>query len=417
MAHSDALATKWFGGGWPDVRVACLWLPHLPLRVEVLRTPALDGRPLVLGSAPGERKEVRLCSPEAEAAGLRPGLPLQEVLALCREAVVVTPDPVRVARLLDDVVAGLQKVAPAIECDEQDQIFVDLAGLRALFHGDLAAIDQAMRAQVPALLRPRIGFADGKYAAAVAARRAKPGGSRVVPRRSTQAFLAPLAVAYLPLGADAQRRLELLGLRTVGDFATLPLHAAQAQFGPSGARAWQLAHGKDREPIVARGTVSSVQSSLRTDDGWTSEPALLAALDVLLARVFADPALAGRAARQARLRALLTDGSSWERLYTFKEALASRELARLQLRAKLALPGGLPPSPVEELSLELLGLGGEAARQGALFVERAEQRAQVQEAVRQLRARFGRVLLYHARRVDPWSRFPERRWRRVPCDS
>ena len=34
---------------WPDVRVACVWLPQLPLRVAVLQHPAWDGRPLVLG--------------------------------------------------------------------------------------------------------------------------------------------------------------------------------------------------------------------------------------------------------------------------------------------------------------------------------------------------------------------------------
>jgi len=56
---------------WPDVRVACVWIAQLPLRVEILRHPAWDGRPLVLGGAPGERKVVQLCSPEAEAAGVR----------------------------------------------------------------------------------------------------------------------------------------------------------------------------------------------------------------------------------------------------------------------------------------------------------------------------------------------------------
>ena len=35
--------------------------------------------------------------------------------------------------------------------------------------------------------------------------------------------------------------------------------------------------------------------------------------------------LRSRSVRQARLRALLSDGTSWERLITFKEALASRD--------------------------------------------------------------------------------------------
>src|SRR5947209_20001268 len=95
--------------------VACVWLPQLPLRVEVLRRPAWDGRPLVLGGGPGERKVVQLCSPEAEAEGVRPGLPLREVVGVCPEAIVLQPDPVRVAAVVDQVVAALQQVSPIVE--------------------------------------------------------------------------------------------------------------------------------------------------------------------------------------------------------------------------------------------------------------------------------------------------------------
>src|SRR5919198_2336553 len=96
---------------WPDVRVVCVWIAQLPLRVEILRHPGWDGRPLVLGGAPGERKVVQLCSPEAEAAGVRPGLPLREVVPLCPEAGLPPPDPVRVAVVLDQLVANLQQVS------------------------------------------------------------------------------------------------------------------------------------------------------------------------------------------------------------------------------------------------------------------------------------------------------------------
>jgi nucleotidyltransferase/DNA polymerase involved in DNA repair len=100
---------------WPDVRVACVWIAQLPLRVEILRHPAWDGRPLVLGGAPGERKVVQLASPEAEAAGIKPGLPLREVVPLCPEAIVLQPDPVRTAAVLESITAALQRVSPAVE--------------------------------------------------------------------------------------------------------------------------------------------------------------------------------------------------------------------------------------------------------------------------------------------------------------
>ncbi len=400
---------------WPDARAACVWLPQLPLRVEVLRRPLLDGRPLVLGGAPGERKVVALCSPEAERAGVRVGLPLREVIPLCRDAVILQPDPVRVAAALEEVLAGLQRVGPSVEVDGE-RVFLDLRGLKRLYGGDLAALERAIRAAVPSLLRPRIGVANGKFAASVAARVAPPAGMSVVPARETAAFLATLPVGYLPLAPEALQRLEWLGLRMVGDLARLPFGAVQAQFGPLGARAWRLARGQDDEPIVPCRCDPSVQASLRFDDPLASVEAVGLALDHLLARVFAHPALQGRSVRQVRLRALLWDGTSWERLFTFKEAISTREAARRAVKSKLELPNGLPPAPIEELALELMGLGGEAAKQASLFSTHAQQLGQIAEAARQLRARYGSVPLYHAVEVEPWSRIPERRWALMTCD-
>src|SRR4029077_19126188 len=159
---------------WPNVRVACVWIAQLPLRVEVLRHPAWDGRPLVLGGAPGERKVVHLCSPEAEAAGIRPGLLLREVVPLCPEAIVLQPDPVRVAGVLDEIVAELQRVSPAVELGADGAVFLDLRGLRDLYGGDVHAVERAVRQAVPALLRPRLGRARGKVVAEIAARVAPP---------------------------------------------------------------------------------------------------------------------------------------------------------------------------------------------------------------------------------------------------
>src|SRR6202171_4214076 len=170
---------------WPNVRVACVWIAQLPLRVEVLRHPAWDGRPLVLGGAPGERKVVQLCSPEAGAAGVRPGLLLREVVPLCPEAIVLQPDPVRTAGVLETVLAELQRVSPAVEPGEDGYLYIDLRGLQAMY-GELSRVEEPTRAAVPPLLRPRLGFAAGKFTAAVAARMASPAESRTVPASATE---------------------------------------------------------------------------------------------------------------------------------------------------------------------------------------------------------------------------------------
>jgi DNA polymerase-4/protein ImuB len=403
---------------WPAVRVACVWIAELPLRGEILRHPAWDGRPLVLGGAPGERKVVQLCSPEAEAAGIRPGLPLREVVPLCPEAIVLQPDPVRTASVLESLLASLQQVSPSVETAEDGYLFLDLKGLQSLY-GNVQRLADAICSNVPTLLRPRLGIGNGKFAAAVAARTTTPGETHVIAADETRRFLASLSVDHLTmLEPDVLQRLKLLGLHTIGDLATLPLGAVQAEFGPPGAYAWRLAHGQDRDPVVARPVAPSVQAGLRFDDPLASVESIVAAIDQLLAQNFAHPALQGRSVRQVRLRALLSDGTSWERQYTFKEALSTRDAARRAIKSKLDLPNGLPPAPVEELALELLGLGGEAARQPGLFVARARQLAEIADAARQLRARYGRVPLYHAIEIEPWSRIPERRWAlvQVACD-
>jgi nucleotidyltransferase/DNA polymerase involved in DNA repair len=202
----------------------------------------------------------------------------------------------------------------------------------------------------------------------------------------------------------------------MGDLAALPLGAVQAEFGAAGGRAWRLARGEDDAPVIARSVQPTVHASLRFDQPLGSVDAVLVSVRHLLMRAFVQPVLRSRAVRQARLRALLSDHTSWERLITFKEALASRETTYAALKAKLELPKGLPTAPIEELALELLGLSGEAARQPSLFLDRTRQLAPIVEAGRQLRARYGQIPLYHALEVEPWSRIPERRWALVPFE-
>src|SRR5918995_1470839 len=340
------------GGG--TVSIACLVIPHFALRVALLDRPELDGAPLVLGPAPGGRPIVTDVTPEAAAHGVRIGLGLREALALCPEAVILPPHPVHESAAAERIVAGLEMLSPAVEGDARQAgcYVVDLTGLeRRLGPPQLAT--ERLLATVPALFRPRAGVAPNKFTARVAAYGATPGTVVVVEPTAIRSFLATAPVSLLPLAPDKRRRLERLGLRTLGDLADLSPAAVQARFGAEGRRAWELARGNDREPVRARQQPETLSESLTLPAPATSRETLLIAITRLALRAFDRAALRNRHVRQARLRASLEDGQAWESGTTLRDPGGRKHLIEaLGYRVQtLTLPG-----PVVALTLELSGL-------------------------------------------------------------
>ena len=387
--------------------IACVLIPHFALRALMLERPDLDGAPLVLGPPPGGRPVVHDATPEAAAHGIRPGLGLREVVALCPDAVVVAPHPLREAATLERILAALEEASPAVEPDPERPgcCYVDLGGLERRL-GPPPAAAARLLAAVPPVLRPRVGVAPSKFVARVAAARADPGATLVVDPARVSAFLAPEPVACLPLPPEALRRLERLGLRTLGDLAVLPGPAVQARLGTAGRRAWQLAAGRDGEPVRPRPRPETVIETIELPVPATGREALLVALTRLALRAFDRPDLRDRHVRQARLRASLEGGGSWEQVATLREPGGRRRVIEaLGYRLQAAtLPG-----PVETLTLLLSGPIAVTGRQELLPGLRSRRPRQLAEAGRQLKHRSGTSGLYRVVEVEPWSRIPERR--------
>ncbi len=389
--------------------VACVSVPHFALRVALLERPDLDGAPLVLGTPPGSRPLVLDATPEAAARGIRPGLGLREVPALCPDATILPPHPAREAAAADRVLAGLATLSPAVEPDAERPgcWYVDLRGSERLL-GPAAVAAEGLLATVPPLFRPRVGVGPGKFAARVAAASAGAGQVRVAPDDGdgVAAFLAPAPVALLPLPPETVRRLERLGLRTLGDLAALPPAAARARFGAEGGRARDLAAGIDRDRVRPLPPPEVVSVALELPAPATTRELLVLAIQRLAARAFARPDLDGRHVRQARLLAALEGGGSWEVLATLREPGGQE---RVERALGYRLDGVELPGPVERLALDLVAPIDAAGRQEGLPGFRARRPRELVEAARQLAQRFGSSGLYRAVEVEPWSRIPERR--------
>lgn len=388
-------------------QVACILLPHFALQVERLRRPELEGKPLVLGAAPGEPPLVQDCSYEAEDCGIRPGMPIRQVLGACRDAIMLAPNPAYYIRLFERLRVAWEGISPVVEAAELGCAYLDLAGLEPVYPTTQNLLD-AILAVTPAKLKPRVGIGPGKFVARMAAMEAAPGRPKVVDPKAAAAFLAPLPVSRLPIPGEAVHRLEVMGLGQIGRVAVLPLSAVQAQFGEHGRRLWELAGGQDREPVVARHLQQQVREVLTFPAPVADLQVLQVALRQLIARLLGRPDMRGKGVRSLRLAVGLEGERSWERVITLKEA--SGEAERLRLTLSPQLEGLELPAPAESMTLEVLQAGQANQKQVTLDAVAEERRGRLAEAARQLQARYGKSPLFQVVSLEPWSRIPERRY-------
>jgi DNA polymerase-4/protein ImuB len=392
--------------------LACLLIPNFALRLAVLEQPALDGLPLVLTAPSMTRPLVADASPEAVERGIRIGMPLREVNAVCPLAVFIPANPVRDALAFERILSQLETVSPALEPVEPGRCYVDIAGLERHYPSP-PAIAEALLAAISPVLRPRAGLAPTRFSAWVAARMAKPGTVQTIVSEAIVETLGPLPVAWLPLEPNTLLKLDRLGLRTLAELRNLPATALQARFGPAGREAHACASGQDEARVYPRKLVETVREEFRMPAPMASRDMLLLAIRQLVIRAFNRSALKHRHIRQARIRIAIEGGQSWERELTFREPVGSQRLIEI-LRSRLQaieLPG-----PAETIHLDLLGIISEIAVQELIPLLRPKQDRPLIDAARQLKQRYGESPLAHVVEVEPWSRIPERRFALISYD-
>lgn len=318
------------------MRIASIYLPSFPLQAALATAaPAAAASPIaVIGGS-----VVAACSRAAWAQGVRPGMVVSIARSHCADLVCLVRDPAGEAELVRTLADALLAIAPSVDLGgavrgrERSQswsLFVEVpAGKRgAAFGARVVEIAAGLG------LKARVGIADDRFTAAVAASHGGkgPGDKResdrdadgavtCVPRGGAAAFLAPLPLGLLDLPAEVLHMLEALGVKTLGAFAELP--------PPSVARAWDadlqaLARGDGGDGWDAYRPGPRITD--RADLGGGVGPALQHLAERLAAR------LSGRAAARAEAELRLgtaTGGPTVTLTAPFEADAIADELARV----------------------------------------------------------------------------------------
>ena len=387
-------------------------VPRLALLVALLRARRPLDAPVALGPEPGGPQVVGLCTPAAEACGVRPGLRVGEALARCPGLDLVVADPGAAADASERTLERLEAAGFAVEPMGIDTAVFDARGTLRL-HGGIEGVMRRVRTALPVGAGGRVGAAPSLFAAVQAAHEAAPGRPLILAPGEVAGFLAPLPAARLPLTPDLVAALQDLGLRTMGQVADLPRVAALDRLGFPGLAAWRLARGEaDRAPRP-RTPPRPLRAGVDFPEPVAARPALDAAARLLLGELAAAARGRGAALRTLTMRARLADGGSWMRDLALREATSDPERLALAVLPRLGEISG----PVTEL-----WIGGDAS--GALGGHQLtaipspsrERRTRAGEAVRQVRAAQGQEAMLRIVEIEPWSRLPERRWALTPYE-
>jgi DNA polymerase-4 len=373
--------------------------------VEQLADPSLRGRPVVVGGL-GNRGVVAAASYEAREYGVHSAMPMARARRACPHAAFLAPRFDAYADASRRVMEVLRAYTPLVEPIAFDEAFLDVAGARRA-HGPGQDVAAAIRARVrdETGLVASVGVATTKLLAKLASDSAKPDGLLVVETGTELAFLHPLPVQRLwGVGPATRRRLEQLGVHTVGELAALPETALTAALGDANGRHLHaLSHNRDPRPVEPARATKSVghEETFATD--LTDRTVLRREVGRMSERVAQRLRTAGLAARTVQLKVRYGDFRTITRSHTWP---APSDLARDIGAAARALLDGVDVAPgIRLLGVSAQQLGSAHGVQGSLPFDQAgpdapaDDRA-LEHAVDGVRARFGDDALGPAALLD-----------------
>jgi len=181
--------------------------------------PELKGKPVITGK---ERGIVAAMSYEAKNRGVKRAMRLFEVKKVCPDAVILPSDYESYSLFSMRMFEILRRFSPDVEEYSIDEAFVDLTGLRRMYHGSYGTIAEKIQQtiQTELDLSVSVGVSLSKVLAKIGSKNNKPHGLTLIPGREIHTYLGKLPVESVwGIGANTAAYLGKFGIRTALDFA------------------------------------------------------------------------------------------------------------------------------------------------------------------------------------------------------
>jgi len=221
-------------------------------QVEQRDNPMYKNKPLIVGG-PLNRGVISSASYEARKYGLHAGMPLTKAKRLCSDGIFV---PVNMEKYLKES-ANIREIffqyTPVVEIVGCDEGFLDVTGCEKLF-GSALEIAKKIKGKIyeKTNLTSSAGIGPNKFLAKLASSIGKPNGLTVLEdKKRVIEKIKLLPISYLwGVGRVTGQDLRSMGVKTIGDIASMPVDILKAKFGEIGEIMHNMANGIDNRKVI-----------------------------------------------------------------------------------------------------------------------------------------------------------------------
>ena len=245
--------------------------------VEMQRHPKLRNKPLaVCGSVEDRHGIVLTANYLAKPRGVKTGMAIWQAKQVCPELEVLPPDMAEYIRFSQMAREIYEDYSDLIEPFGLDENWVDVTGSVGLFGNAMTiAREISERIKFELGITVSIGVANNKITAKLGSDYRKPDAITRIERDNYKEIVYPLPVEdLLYVGPATRRKLNQMGVFTIGELAELPLDILTSRFGKLGRVLAIFAQGNDISPVKHTDhnvVIKSVGNSATTPRDLTSD--------------------------------------------------------------------------------------------------------------------------------------------------
>lgn len=219
--------------------------------VEQSHDPSLKGIPMAVAGNPKARKGILVtCSYEARALGIYTTMTVGEAKRLCPDLVIVPPDFEKYRIASSAVFELLRTYTELVEPVSIDEAYIDITAIGGLTNAMKIATGMQQRILQELDLPCSIGIAPNKFLAKTASDMKKPMGITILRKREVESVLWPLPVIEMHgIGKSTERKMNELGIYTIGDLAKTNEITVKSSFGKHGISLHKRANGIDDRQV------------------------------------------------------------------------------------------------------------------------------------------------------------------------